>query len=102
MRLRGTAIAADVDAFRLRHPDLADDALGRALVRDTRWRGAARGAVDGVPSLFPGVGTAVALGVAIADAAATIHDQAALALTLSASRASTSRRWKRSAVPTCS
>lgn len=82
VRFRGAAIAADVDAFRLRHPGLDDASLGRALTRDTRWRGTARSAISGIPSLFPGIGTAIALGVSIADAAATVTSQSVLALGL--------------------
>jgi hypothetical protein len=79
---RGTSIAADVDVFRLKHPELRGEALDRALIADRRWRCAAMGAVSALPGVVPGAGTTIEVIAAVADALNVTWQQAELALAL--------------------
>ncbi len=82
VRTRGVSIAADADVFRLRHPDLDAAALARALVRDRARRGGATGFATGLPSVIVGVGTAVEVAAALADAALITYAEVSLVLAL--------------------
>jgi hypothetical protein len=82
VRNRGASIAADADMFRLARPDLDAAALARALIRERSRRGGASGLATGLPSLFVGVGTAVEVAAALADAAMVTYNEVSLVLAL--------------------
>lgn len=83
VRTRGPAIAADADLFRLKHPELTGAPLDRGYIRDRARRLGGAGVVTGLPSVVPGVGTAVEIAAAAADAAALTYGQVSLVLGLS-------------------
>jgi hypothetical protein len=59
---REPAIQAKVLHLRATHPHATNDQLGRLLVRSTRRRVAATGALSGAAAVAPGLGTALAIG----------------------------------------
>ncbi len=59
---REPAIRAKVERLRATHPTHTSDQLARELVRSTRRRVAATGALSGAVAIAPGLGTALALG----------------------------------------
>ena len=62
VRSREPAIRGKVDRLNARHPTLTSDQLARELIRSTRRRVAATGALSGAVSIAPGLGTALAIG----------------------------------------
>ncbi|HSS60789.1 MAG TPA: hypothetical protein VLK30_04975, partial [Candidatus Limnocylindrales bacterium] len=62
VRGREPGIRARVEHLRAVHPAHTSDQLARALIRSTRRRVAATGALSGAAAIAPGVGTALALG----------------------------------------
>ncbi|TMD99865.1 MAG: hypothetical protein E6I72_00155, partial [Chloroflexi bacterium] len=62
MKSREPAIRARVDTLRAAHPLYTNHQLALALIRSTRRRVAATGAVSGAASVVPAVGTALAIG----------------------------------------
>jgi hypothetical protein len=59
---REPAIQAKVDRLRATRPQLTNDQLARLLIRSTRRRVAATGALSGAAAIAPGFGTALAIG----------------------------------------
>ena len=59
---REPAIQAKVDRLRATRPQLTNDQLARLLIRSTRRRVAATGALSGAAAIAPGLGTALAIG----------------------------------------
>lgn len=62
VKSREPAIQGKVEHLRAGHPHATNDQLARLLVRSTRRRVAATGAVSGAAAIAPGLGTALALG----------------------------------------
>ena len=84
VRLRAPALAAGVEVERLLYPDLAQDLFLAHLVRRRAKLSGAIGAVTAAPAVFPGIGTAVALGASLADAGITLYAEVALIVELCA------------------
>lgn len=82
VRLRAPALAAGVEVERLLYPDLAQDLFLVHLVRRRAKFSAAIGAVTASPAVFPGVGSAVALGASLADAGATLYSEVSMIVEL--------------------
>jgi hypothetical protein len=62
VKSREPAIRARVDGLRAKHPNHDNHQLARELIRSTRRRVAATGALSGAASIAPGFGTALAIG----------------------------------------
>ena len=62
VKTREPAIRARVDDLHARHPDRSSPELARELIRSTRRRVAATGALSGAASIAPGLGTVLAIG----------------------------------------
>jgi len=62
MRSREPAIRSKVDRLRASHATYTNDQLALSLIRSTRRRVAATGAISGAASIAPGLGTALAIG----------------------------------------
>jgi hypothetical protein len=62
VQTREPAIQARVDELRTSHPSYTNDQLAQALIRSTRRRVAATGALSGAVSIAPGLGTVLAIG----------------------------------------
>src|SRR6266699_1341154 len=58
---REPAIQAGIQAQRAKHPHLTNDQLAMELIRSTRRRVAATGAISGAASIAPGVGLVLAI-----------------------------------------
>jgi hypothetical protein len=84
VRLRAPSLAAGVEVERLLYPDLAQDLFLAHLVRRRAKLSAAIGAVTAAPAVFPGIGTAVALGASLADAGAALYSEVAMIVELAA------------------
>ncbi len=62
MKAREPAIRARVEVLRAIHPLYTNDQLARELIRSTRRRVAATGALSGATAIAPGLGTLLAIG----------------------------------------
>src|SRR5438309_3521277 len=62
MKSREPAIRSKVDQLRTSHANYTNDQLALSLIRSTRRRVAATGAISGAASIAPGLGTALAIG----------------------------------------
>lgn len=62
VKAREPAIRAKVEHLRATHPLHTNDQLARLLIRATRRRVAATGAITGAAAIAPGLGTALAIG----------------------------------------
>src|SRR5438309_7255744 len=62
MKRREPVIRAKVERLRAAHPTYTNDQLAKALIRSTRRRVAATGALSGAASIAPGLGTVLAIG----------------------------------------
>src|SRR5437016_1343954 len=62
MKSREPAIRAKVGRLRAAHPLYTSDQLARELIRSTRRRVAATGALSGAAAIAPGLGTVLAIG----------------------------------------
>jgi ribosomal 50S subunit-associated protein YjgA (DUF615 family) len=82
VRTRAQAIAADVDVFRLQHPDAQRATLERALIRERARKGGAAGLASGLPSVVIGPGTVLEIAAAIGDAAAVTYAEVSLILAI--------------------
>jgi uncharacterized protein (DUF697 family) len=80
VRTRGAAIQASVEVERLRHPQLTPRELADKLVHEKTKLVAGTGAASALPGAFPGVGSAVEIGAAVADAALLVYNQVAMVL----------------------
>ena len=62
VKSREPAIRGKVERLRASHPTHTSDQLARELIRSTRRRVAATGALSGAASIAPGLGTVLAIG----------------------------------------
>src|SRR5437660_9745980 len=62
VRSREPAVQARVQLLRARHPHHTNDQLAQELIRSTRRRVAATGALSGAAAIAPGLGTVLAIG----------------------------------------
>jgi hypothetical protein len=62
VKAREPAIRAKVHGLRVKYPNHDNHQLARELIRSTRRRVAATGALSGATSIAPGLGTALAIG----------------------------------------
>ncbi len=84
VRLRARSLAEGVEVERLLYPGLADDLFVAHLVRRRAKLSGVVGAVTAVPSMFPGAGSAIALGSSLADSGAMLYSEVALIVELCA------------------
>jgi hypothetical protein len=77
---REPALAAGIQALRARHPHLTNDQLALELIRSTRRRVAATGAISGAASIAPGIGTVLAIGTITSQAFYALEQEVELVL----------------------
>src|SRR6059058_6467998 len=77
---REPAIQAGIQAQRAKHPHLTNDQLAMELIRSTRRRVAATGAISGAASIAPGVGTVLAIGTVTSQAFYALEQEVELVL----------------------
>ena len=77
---REPAIRAKVDQLRLAHPFHTSDELARELIRSTRRRVAATGALSGAAAIAPGLGTVLAIGTVTSQALYALEQEIELVL----------------------
>ena len=80
VRLRASAIQAAVEVERLQNPQLSERELAEHLVHEKTKLVATTGAISALPGAFPGAGSAVEIGAAVADAAVLVYNQVAMVL----------------------
>ena len=80
VRTREPAIRARVERLRAIHPHLTSEQLARQLIRSTRRRVAATGALSGAASIAPGIGTALALGTITSQSLYALEQEVELVL----------------------
>lgn len=80
VQTREPAIRAKVEQLRVAHPHFTSDQLARELVRSTRRRVAATGALSGAAAVAPGFGTAMALGTITTQAVYALEQEVELVL----------------------
>ena len=79
---REPAIRAHVDSVRQRSPHLTNDQLAAELIRSTRRRVAATGALSGAASIAPGLGTVLAIGTVTSQALYALEQEIELVLSI--------------------
>lgn len=79
---REPAIRAHVDHLRARNPHLTSDQLALELVRSTRRRVAATGALSGAAAIAPGLGTVLAVGTVTSQALYALEQEIELVLSV--------------------
>jgi hypothetical protein len=79
---REPAIRAGIQALRTKHPHLTSDQLAMELIRSTRRRVAATGAVSGAASIAPGIGTVLAIGTVTSQAFYALEQEVELVLAI--------------------
>lgn len=79
---REPAIRAHVDELRARYPHLTSDQLALELVRSTRRRVAATGALSGAAAIAPGLGTLLAVGTVTSQALYALEQEVELVLSV--------------------
>ena len=79
---REPAIAAGIQVLRARHPHLTNDQLALELIRSTRRRVAATGALSGAASIAPGIGTVLAIGTITSQAFYALEQEVELVLAI--------------------
>ena len=79
---REPAIRAHVDDLRARNPQLTNDQLAFELLRSTRRRVAATGALSGAASIAPGLGTVLAIGTVTSQAIYALEQEIELVLSI--------------------
>ncbi|HET7467241.1 MAG TPA: hypothetical protein VFL29_11285 [Candidatus Dormibacteraeota bacterium] len=77
---REPAIRAGVQALREKYPHLTNDQLAMELIRSTRRRVAATGALSGAASIAPGIGTVLAIGTITSQAFYALEQEVELVL----------------------
>src|SRR6266513_48501 len=82
MSTREPAIRAHVEMVRAATPLLPPDQLARALIRSTRRRVAATGALSGAASIAPGLGTVLAIGTITSQAFYALEQEVELVLAI--------------------
>jgi hypothetical protein len=80
VKRREPAIRARVEHLRATHPDYSSPRLARELIRSTRRRVAATGALSGAASIAPGLGTALAIGTIAGQALYALEQEIELVL----------------------
>ena len=83
MKSREPAIRARVDTLRAAHPLYTNHQLALALIRSTRRRVAATGAISGAASVVPAVGTALAIGTVTSQTLYALEQEIELVLGIS-------------------
>src|SRR5207247_2427016 len=79
---REPAIRAGIQALREKHPHLTSDQLAMELIRSTRRRVAATGAISGAASIAPGLGTVLAIGTVTSQAFYALEQEVELVLAI--------------------
>ena len=79
---REPAIRMHVDAMRVRNPHLTSDQLAAELIRSTRRRVAATGALSGAAAIAPGLGTVLAIGTITSQALYALEQEIELVLSI--------------------
>ena len=80
VRNREPAIRAKVGLLRATHPSHTSEQLARELIRSTRRRIAATGALSGAVSIAPGIGTVLAIGTLTSQALYALEQEVELVL----------------------
>jgi hypothetical protein len=80
VQTREPAIRAKVEQMRASHPEYISDQLARELIRSTRRRVAATGALSGAAAVAPGFGTALAIGTITTQAVYALEQEIELVL----------------------
>jgi hypothetical protein len=79
---REPALHAKVDQLRARHPHFTNDELALALIRSTRKRVAATGAISAAAAIAPGLGTMIAVGTVTSQAFYALEQEVELVLSV--------------------
>lgn len=79
---REPAIEVGIQALRAKHPHLTNDQLAMELVRSTRRRVAATGAISGAAAIAPGLGTVLAIGTVTSQAFYALEQEVELVLAI--------------------
>ena len=79
---REPALQAKVDQLRARHPHFTNDQLALALIRSTRRRVAATGALSAAAAIAPGLGTMIAVGTVTSQAFYALEQEVELVLSV--------------------
>src|ERR1700682_1236483 len=79
---REPAIRGRVQALRESHPHLTNDQLAVKVIRSTRKRVAATGAISGAMSIAPGLGTLLAVGTLTSQALYALEQEIELVLSI--------------------
>src|SRR3982751_7095573 len=79
---REPAIRGHLDGMRQRSPHLTNDQLAAELIRSTRKRVAATGALSGAASIAPGLGTVLAVGTVTSQALYALEQEIELVLSI--------------------
>ncbi len=79
---REPAIRAKIEALRAAHPGYTSDRLAATLIRSTRRRVAATGAVSGAISIAPGLGTVLAIGTVTSQSLYALEQEIELVLSI--------------------
>ena len=82
VRSREPAIQGRVTQLRARQPHLTNDQLALALIRSTRRRVAATGALSGATAIAPGLGTVLALGTITSQTLYALEQEIELVLSI--------------------
>src|SRR6058998_3199673 len=82
MKRREPAIRAKVERLRAAHPAYTNYQLAKALIRSTRRRVAATGALSGAASIAPGLGTVLAIGTVTSQAFYALEQEVELVLAI--------------------
>ena len=80
VRTREPALRARVENLRAANPLLTNDQLAHALIRGTRRRVAATGAISGAASIAPGLGTLLAVGTVTSQTLFALEQEVELVL----------------------
>jgi len=79
---REPAIRGRVELLRARYPHLTNDQLAHELIRSTRRRVAATGAMSGAAAIAPGLGTVLAIGTVTSQALFALEQEVELVLSI--------------------
>ena len=79
---REPAIHAHITVLRASHPHLTNDQLALLLIRSTRRRVAATGALSGAAAIAPGLGTVLAIGTVTSQAFYALEQEVELVLAI--------------------
>src|SRR2546430_8888034 len=82
MKSREPAIRSKVDQLRAAHPTYTNDQLALWLIRSTRRRVAANGAISGAASIAPGLGTVLAIGTVTSQTIYALEQEVELVLSI--------------------